>query len=56
MQRQNSTASKRFRSVLDVKRAYLPSLLKSQSRDDGQEMIERTEEMTKHTLRKCVKA
>ena len=44
-----------FRSVLEVKKAYFPALLKSQSTENVQELIERTAEVTEHTLRKRVK-
>ena len=41
--------------MLEVKRAYLPDLLKSQCADNVQELIEKTAEVTKNTLRKRVK-
>ncbi len=44
-----------FRSVSEVKEAYLPTLLKSQSVGDLRDMIERTAEVTEHTLRKRVR-
>ena len=47
--------AERFRSVLEVKRAYLPELLKSQSGEDVQELIERTANVTEQALRRRVK-
>ena len=55
MAKEKPTTDRRFRSVLEVKRAYLPDLLKSQCAEDVQELIEKTAEVTKHTLRKLLK-
>ena len=55
MANEKATTDGRFRSMLEVKRAYLPALLKSQSAEDVPELIERTAEITEHTLRKHVK-
>ena len=44
-----------FRSVSEVKEAYLPTLLKSQSVGVLRDMVERTAEVTEHTLRKRVR-
>ena len=55
MAKEKSATDRRFRSVLEVKKAYLPDLLKSQRIEDVQELIEKTTKVTRHTLRKRVK-
>ena len=55
MQTEKSTTKNCFRSVLAVKMAYLPSLMKSQSQEHVQESVKRTAKITENTLRKCVK-
>ena len=55
MAKEKSKTHRHFRSVLAVKKAYLPELLKSQRAEDIQEVIEKTTKVTKHTLRKRVR-
>lgn len=55
MAKENSTTDRSFRSVLEIKKAYLPDLLKSQCAEDVQELIEKTTKVTRHTLRKRVR-
>ena len=53
MAKEKPTSDRRFRSLLEVKREYLPALLKSQSDDeDLQKFAERAEQTLREHLEK----
>lgn len=57
MAKEKPTSDKRFRSLLEVKREYLPALLKSQSDDeDLQKLAERAEQTLREHLEKAAVA
>ena len=54
MTKEQPVKDKPLRSVLEVKSAYLPRLMKNQSGEDGKDLAERNAEVTARTLRKIV--
>lgn len=57
MAKEKPTSERRFRSLLEVKREYLPALLKSQSDDeDMRKLAEHTEQTLREHLEKVAVA
>ena len=55
MANEKPTKDRRFRSVMEVRQTYLPALVKSQSAEHMEELVEKTTEVIEHALRRRVK-
>ena len=50
-----NTKVKIFRSLAEVERTYLPTLLESRDRGEGHILVDKTTEITRNALRKHVR-